>query len=336
MIERPVIIIGAPRSGTSILFDTLARHPSLWHLPSESHAIFEGPFHPSRRGYESNCVRRGEADARTMESLRRAFHARAIHLHFLNRWRAPVGSGRSIGSRAARKLLGLLARPLTFLAKPACIRLVEKTPKNTLRVPFLDELFPDAFFLFLTRDPWANIDSLVSAWAAVDRLGPLQRPRYGRSGYDVASGLGLRDYPRGCWKFALVPGWRSLRGGSLADAAALQYLRCNQIAFDDLSGIDARRVLRVRYEEFVADTVAVLKRILAWAGLPEDKGLLEFGRHLPPSEGGVAHEVRRALRNPDRVAQAIDGRPELGHLSRLLGYDLSSGHPHGPVPAREA
>jgi len=47
MIERPIIILGAPRSGTTILQRCLALHPDLWHLPGESHFILEGPLHPS-------------------------------------------------------------------------------------------------------------------------------------------------------------------------------------------------------------------------------------------------------------------------------------------------
>ena len=56
MFTKPIIILGAPRSGTTILTRCLAMHPDLWHLPGESHSILEGPFHPALIGYRSNKV----------------------------------------------------------------------------------------------------------------------------------------------------------------------------------------------------------------------------------------------------------------------------------------
>ena len=56
MIHRPIMVLGSPRSGTTLLFRCLAMHVNLWHPPSESHAVFEGPFHPASKGYESNRV----------------------------------------------------------------------------------------------------------------------------------------------------------------------------------------------------------------------------------------------------------------------------------------
>jgi hypothetical protein len=37
------------------------------------------------------------------------------------------------------------------------VRLLEKTPKNALRLPFLNALFPDAYYIYLYRDPLANL-----------------------------------------------------------------------------------------------------------------------------------------------------------------------------------
>ena len=56
-ITSPIIILGAPRSGTTILHRSLAMHPELWHLPAESHAILEGPLHPRLGPSSSACSR---------------------------------------------------------------------------------------------------------------------------------------------------------------------------------------------------------------------------------------------------------------------------------------
>ena len=43
-------------------------------------------------------------------------------------------------------------------------RIVDKTPPNIFRIDFLAKLYPDAKFIYLTRDGNDNINSLISAW----------------------------------------------------------------------------------------------------------------------------------------------------------------------------
>ena len=49
-------------------------------------------------------------------------------------------------------------------AAGAAPRLLEKTPKNALRIPFLAAAFPEARFIFLHRDPRQNLASIIEAW----------------------------------------------------------------------------------------------------------------------------------------------------------------------------
>src|SRR5215212_5453939 len=62
-LARPLIIVSAPRAGSTLLFDTLARFPDVWTISEESHEIIEGipALHPAAHGYASN--RLTEADA---------------------------------------------------------------------------------------------------------------------------------------------------------------------------------------------------------------------------------------------------------------------------------
>jgi len=56
MFARPVFIVSPPRSGSSLLFETLAKAPNLYTIGSESHAIFEGmpQLNIAAHGYASN------------------------------------------------------------------------------------------------------------------------------------------------------------------------------------------------------------------------------------------------------------------------------------------
>ncbi len=48
--------------------------------------------------------------------------------------------------------------------RPDRIRRLEKTPKNALRIPFFEQIFPDARYIFLWRDPRENLSSIIEAW----------------------------------------------------------------------------------------------------------------------------------------------------------------------------
>lgn len=134
---RPVFIIACPRSGTSLLFETLAQSPDLWTIGQESHVVIEGiqKLQASRRGWDSNRLTAEDADPETVRLLTEGFVARLRNRD---------------GQRPAAGAVGL--------------RFLEKTPRNCLRVPFLAAAFPDAFFLHLYRDPRETISSMLDAW----------------------------------------------------------------------------------------------------------------------------------------------------------------------------
>jgi omega-hydroxy-beta-dihydromenaquinone-9 sulfotransferase len=57
-------------------------------------------------------------------------------------------------------------------------RLVLKSPPHTCRIPTLLELFPDARFIHIVRDPYAVYSSTVNLWKTLNRVQSLQTPSY--------------------------------------------------------------------------------------------------------------------------------------------------------------
>lgn len=325
-IVRPVIVLGAPRSGTTIVRNCLALHPDLWHLGGESHGILEGPFDPSSQGYESNRVGANQVDDARAERLGHAFAEQAINLSARTSRPLPLHQGNSLRDRIVDRIRTRRAGAASMKHRPREIRFLEKTPKNMLRVPMLDRVFPDALYVHLTRDAPHNIDSLIEGWRAVDRFGPVTRPRFARSGYPIARQLALTDYTGRWWKFALVPGWRDLRGRSLADVAAWQYFQCNRIALDDLAAIDPARVRRVMHADFVRAPVDMIRDLFEWAALPPSPTAEAYAGASPlvnttqRSTAWTPDVMERPLRNPEAVRLAIESTPGLGSLLGELGY----------------
>src|SRR5207248_425512 len=55
IFDRPVIIVAAPRSGSTLLFETLAGSPDFFTVGGESHEVIEGipALRPHSRGFSS-------------------------------------------------------------------------------------------------------------------------------------------------------------------------------------------------------------------------------------------------------------------------------------------
>jgi hypothetical protein len=134
LFDRPILLISTPRSGSTLLFETLEQAPGLFTPGGESHGRIEripGLF-PGERGWDSNRLTKADALPVTVEALSAGFYADALDRN----GKAPDG-------------------PIRFL---------EKTPKNALRVPFFAATWPDSHFVYLYRDPRRTLSSMMEAW----------------------------------------------------------------------------------------------------------------------------------------------------------------------------
>jgi hypothetical protein len=130
------------------------------------------------------------------------------------------------------------------------VRFLEKTPKNALRVPFFDQIFPDARYIFLWRDPRENLSSIIEAWKS------------GR--WKTYNGLPGFDGP---WSLLLPPGWEAFNGRPLEEIAAFQWDSANRIALDDLERLPTHRWCAVTYEALCRDPAATVRRLCDFAAI---------------------------------------------------------------------
>jgi len=257
--RRPVFIVAAPRSGSTLLFETLAASHGVATLGGEAHWLVEGipTLRPGAPGVESNRLTAGEATP--------AVAARIIHDITTRRVDA---AGRGVGADSG-------------------LRFLEKTPKNVLRIPFIDRIFPDALYVFLWRDPRGNLASIMDAWEA--------------GGWKTYERLEGFDGP---WSMLLPPGWRALRGRAVGDIAAFQWESANRIALDDLAQLPRERWTSVRYEDLVGDPGAAIAPLCRFAGIDFDaaleirvRGALPLSRytHTAPDAGKWLRREREVL-----------------------------------------
>jgi len=264
LLDKPVFIVAAPRSGSTLLFDTLACSTGFNTFGGEAHWLVEGvePLRPGAPGVDSNRLTATQATTEIVAAIRQA---------------------------AIARIQGTEGRAPTMGA-----RMLEKTPKNSLRISFLKQVFPDARFIFLWRDPRENLSSIIEAW---------------RSGSWVT-------YPAipgwdGPWSLLLPPGWQELRGAPLEALAARQLQKANEIALDDLQQLPREDWTAVGFHDLIADPAATVRRLCEFADVPFDEalrartaGALPQSRstHTPPA----ADKWRRNEAAIERVLPAIE------------------------------
>jgi hypothetical protein len=235
VFNSPVFIISPPRSGSTLLFETLSQAKALFTTGQESHGLIEGiqGLRPAQLGFSSNRFDESMATPAIVDELRRRFHTQ-----MRDRDGTPPQT-----------------RPY---------RLLEKTPKNALRIPFLRQAFPEARFIYLYRDPRQTLSSMIEAWQS----------GYFRTYPNLPGWTGLP------WSLLLIPGWRDLAGSPLHHVVARQWEVTTRILLDDLENLPADRCHAVEYDKFLSDPMTIVTGICEALNLEWDRSL---GKSLPLS-----------------------------------------------------
>jgi hypothetical protein len=245
LIERPILIVSPPRSGSTLLFETMEKVPGLYNIGTESHVAIESipKFHPGSHMWRSNRLTAEDAEGPAADRLGSTFYAR-------------------LRDRDGKPPSGP-------------VRMLEKTPKNALRIPFFDALWPDSTFIYLYRDVRETLASMMEAWTS------------GR--FRTYPNLpGWTGHP---WSLLLVPGWQRLRGQPLPAVVAHQWATATTIMLDDLAALPRERIRGLRHADFVADPDPRIGSLVRSLGLDWDR---QIGGSLPLSRYTVSRP------NPDK------------------------------------
>jgi hypothetical protein len=272
--SRPIFVLGAPRSGTTVLFDILNQARGVASLDRETGVIWD-TFH-----------RVEDAD-----------------------W-ASHQVGPDDVTQAERRYLYWAIDGLA-----GDLRYLDKLPRNTLRVLYLQSLFPDASFVFLRRDGRAVVSSLMTGW----RSGP----RFGR-GMVPPIPLEIEGYDGTTWKFLLPPGWEDYaRGHHLAEVCAFQWKAANESALAAKQHVAPERWIDVSYEEIVEDPRTTAERALDSLGLAPSPDAVRYAAELE------RHVTKKAVTPPKRDKWREENGPEVERIlpqiepmMRRLGYPL--------------
>lgn len=237
----PIIILGAPRSGTTFLGDLLARHSTLRY--------FIEPSPVWRRGNEgrSDVLKPGHARPEVVARIRQYFE--------------------------------------TVCQEEKKPRILEKTPQNCLRVPFVDAVFPDAQYVHILRNGYESALSIREHW--LNKGKGLGGVRIGQRLREI----GGTQYFKYGWQFAkrclfssggkpvvmwgpLLPGLKGMRKElSLLEISAYQWKQCTELAC-----MAGRQLGSARYREFCLEALDSerIREILGFLELDPEPDVMEY------------------------------------------------------------
>lgn len=249
-IKAPLFLIGTGRSGSTIVFEAVARHEQLAWITSHDarfpNSRIVALHHYGRRlpvidriGFSGQKRSRAAAWVRRLQ---------ATPSEGYPKWETLAGTKFRYGflrnvQADADEAERVRAFVRTILRRQGKHRWICKITGPT-RMLYLRSIFPNAQFVYVHRDPQAVVESMLRAtfWKS-------ERPR---------------------WPDGLDPKWIELwrrHGGGAAALAAVQVAAIGAVYEEEKSVLEPAAVKELAYEEFVRRPLASLEEILAFADL---------------------------------------------------------------------
>jgi Sulfotransferase family len=250
-ITQPVFIIGCPRSGTSLLFDLLARSTKLWTSYREEHGIYEWDIglHPDYCTNQGNRLTSTDVTEERKHKITKYLYQVAGNLELLGLTQQCSDLRRPLAMRLTKKVKNFLKFP---------IKIIDKNPKNCYRISFLSSLFPDAKFIFLFRDSQTNVNSLIEGW------------EYWKT-YEVPlnfdSPTAKNTTETEFWSHLLPLGHQQYAGKSIQQKAAFVWVSCNQAILESDIYQNSNLSTSIYYEKLISNPEEEIARLCQFLGL---------------------------------------------------------------------
>jgi hypothetical protein len=264
--DDPIFIVGHWRSGTTLLHELLvldSRHtyPNTYECFAPNHFLASGGFLPAMLGFlmpkqrPMDSMAAGWQHPQEDEFAMCAMGVPSPYLTMLFPNRPPQYPEYLTLEKVAPADVARWKQKLLWFLKCVTVRrpkrIVLKSPPHTCRIKALLELFPDARFVHIVRDPFVVFLSTVNLWKQLYKAQGLQVPRF----------------------------------EGLEEQVLDTFCRMYQTFERDRQLIDPSRYCEVRYEDLVGDIIGQMEKVY------QQLGLGEFDNVLPALQTYVAEHA---------------------------------------------
>ena len=194
-------------------------------------------------------------------------------------------------SHGSDELLSYMARPAVkryirkqfdwVAQKYSASYVIEKTCANSLRVPFINSVLPDAKYIFIVRDGIDVVSSAGERWSAQinipyllkkARFVPLIDLPYHCVGYfwNIIYKLFSKKQRLAIWGPKTNDMESLLAKHSLDEVCAIQWQRCVEHSTASFQEMENSKFLKLNYESFVSQPMQELNKVLSFLELDFD------------------------------------------------------------------
>ena len=293
--ENLVLLLGAPRSGTTWLAKILDSHPNVVYRHEPDTVVrYDGipylcpremvsQFRPAAREYLTRLT-----DVRTLKSAGSRPVFRKQYRSALN---GPFHTGLIYALHAASRLSGgarwsrrLYIPDLMRRRSPGNPIVVMKSVSARGRIRVFGEAMPKSKIVFILRHPCGQVASTLRG---------INAAKFERQ-ESFKSVLVLEEAK----KFGLSPA--RFAAFSPLQQCAWHWAILNQKALNDLTSLEPSRVMILRYEDACADPMRWAKELLAFAGLAWNRQTAAYVEKS--TSGGDSEEFYGTNRDPLQAA----------------------------------
>lgn len=165
-------------------------------------------------------------------------------------------------------------------------RIMEKTPSNTMRLPFVHAVFPESKLIYVVRNPlsqvassemrWQNAINRQRAWVRFLETPKTQLHYYaGKAFADHFRKRVLRKRHVGVWGVRYPGIYEDLKAIPREEVIAKQWAECSRQMAEDIAALPDGLVYQVRYEDLVADPIAHFGPMCRHVGVEPTSEILE-------------------------------------------------------------
>lgn len=241
---KPVIIVGAGRSGTNILRDVLTEFGNVFTWPCD----------------EINYIWRHGNRSFSTDEFPKDLATDSVKSYIRGQFKSLIDKKTNNSNRDDKRYI------------------IEKTCANSLRIDFVNEVIPEAYYIFIVRDGRDVVASARQRWKAKLNISYiLAKARYVpasdfifyayRYFINRLSKIVNKNNSLSAWgpKFAGMDAVGE--STTLEELCEMQWVRCIRSAELSFKSIDPTRIHRVSYEDFVTEPFDTVKSITNFLGI---------------------------------------------------------------------